>query len=85
MERLTQERPTGPYRADCGHLCNCFPFEYPNEQTRELEQWYEHDIYPTDAINLENGTECGTCYRTRMEKETAQWRLEDVTRAFQGR
>lgn len=79
MERLTQIRPTEPYRADCGHLCNCFPF------THEGQQWYEHDIFPTYENNIETGTECGPCYRARMERETAHWTPGDVTRAFAGR
>lgn len=80
MERLTQVRPTAPYRADCGHLCNCFPFTHRNEQTRELEEWYEHDIFDNATGT---GTECGRCYRARMDA-LPPMSMGDVVNAFRG-
>ncbi len=73
------ERPIRPMLADCGHLCNCFLFTAPDGR-----QAYDHDIFPVDGLNYENGTECGPCYHERMERATAGWTINDVARAFGG-
>lgn len=78
---ISFERPTEPMKADCGHLCNCFPMQHPVTK----ETVYDHDIFPIDSLNYDNGTECGRCYRARMDKETAHMTMQDVVRAFGGK
>lgn len=43
---------------------------------------YDHDIHPLDGWDYDKGTECGPCYRARMDKATAHWTMQDVVNAF---
>jgi len=69
------DRPTEPKRADCGHLCNCYPEQHP-ESRRTI---YVHDI--VDSMTG-IGTECGPCYTARMTRETAGLTFNDMVSAF---